>query len=536
MIKEQGIIKARYDQLAIERQPYLERGRSIAALTKPYFLPEDGDDGNTDYPTPWQSTGAIGVTSFASKLGLALFPYQNSWFQYKVTNMVDKDQLEAQQPGAMAEIENQLSIREEGVRDYIETTELRTTGNEWFEHMTISGNVLAKIPLDGSPLRSFGLERYVVKRDNGNDVLEIIIKDSIRPSRLPAGLRSIISLERQARNENIHEDQPLELYTQIKFDERELFWIAKQEVGGFAIPEIGVDGFGRWERYPIDALPYIPLRWRKEDGRDYGRSYIEDFVGDLYSLEVVSQALNEGAQIASRTLIGVPPGSATKAHELSKAKNGAVVIADFFKEVTTLNLNKDRDYNVALRLKEELKTDLRLRFHMKSGVQRQGERVTATEIMELIEDLNQSSGATFALFMKELQVPVISIYERRMENLGLLIPLPEGIVDRSVTTGLEALGRQQDLKKTLELCTILKQVLPPEEAAIIMNNEILVKQIMSSMQIDIPGLIKSPEEIAKIREQIQQQSQLQQMMPLAGPAANLISKSMDQQQGENPNG
>ena len=46
---------------------------------------------------------------------------------------------------------------------------------------------------------------------------------------------------------------------------------------------------------PKNASPWLPLRFNSVDGEAYGRGRVEEFLGDLKSLEALSQALVEGA-------------------------------------------------------------------------------------------------------------------------------------------------------------------------------------------------------------------------------------------------
>ena len=53
-------------------------------------------------------------------------------------------------------------------------------------------------------------------------------------------------------------------------------WEVFQEVKGIKIPEsVG--------EFPIDKSPYIALRMSRVDGEDYGRGYVEQYIGDLTS-------------------------------------------------------------------------------------------------------------------------------------------------------------------------------------------------------------------------------------------------------------
>ena len=60
-------------------------------------------------------------------------------------------------------------------------------------------------------------------------------------------------------------------------------WETHQEVAGIEVPNSrGTFKDGR--------NPFIPLRFIRIDGEDYGRGFIEEYIGDLRSLEALTQS------------------------------------------------------------------------------------------------------------------------------------------------------------------------------------------------------------------------------------------------------
>ena len=53
---------------------------------------------------------------------------------------------------------------------------------------------------------------------------------------------------------------------------------------------------------PKDASPWLVLRFNTVDGEDYGRGRVEEFLGDLKTLEGLSQALVEGSAAAAKVI------------------------------------------------------------------------------------------------------------------------------------------------------------------------------------------------------------------------------------------
>ena len=59
--------------------------------------------------------------------------------------------------------------------------------------------------------------------------------------------------------------------------------------------------------------PFIPLRFIRIDGEDYGRGFIEEYIGDLRSLEALTQAIVQGSAASAKVLFLVRPNGTTKA-------------------------------------------------------------------------------------------------------------------------------------------------------------------------------------------------------------------------------
>ena len=78
----------RYDQLRSDRSQFLDMARVAADLTLPYLIKgeEEYQTGPRVLKTPWQSVGAKGVVTLASKLMLALLPPSGSFFKLQIND------------------------------------------------------------------------------------------------------------------------------------------------------------------------------------------------------------------------------------------------------------------------------------------------------------------------------------------------------------------------------------------------------------------------------------------------------------------
>ena len=78
--------RTRYDYLASDRSQFLEEARQASELTLPYLIRghEEYMTGMKQLKTPYQSVGAKGCVTLASKLMLALLPVQTSFFKLQL--------------------------------------------------------------------------------------------------------------------------------------------------------------------------------------------------------------------------------------------------------------------------------------------------------------------------------------------------------------------------------------------------------------------------------------------------------------------
>lgn len=75
--------RQRYHSLSSARDQYLNIAYDCAKLTIPTLLMRDETATYSQFETPWQSVGAKGVVTLASKLMLGLLPPSTSFLNYK---------------------------------------------------------------------------------------------------------------------------------------------------------------------------------------------------------------------------------------------------------------------------------------------------------------------------------------------------------------------------------------------------------------------------------------------------------------------
>jgi len=497
--------KGRYSQLESARFGFLTRARDAALLTIPTLMPPAGHGPTTKYATPYQSMGSRGVNNLAAKLVLALLPPNAPFFRYTIDDFLLEKV--TGQPGMRGEVEKALNKIERAVQSAIETNAVRTSAFEAFKQLINSGNCLLHLPSDGGMV-CYRLDRYVVRRDPMGNVLEIVVEEDVSPTMLPNIIRGVISAERAETGDS--PQKTVKLYTWVRRERHQ--WTVHQEIeNGAVIPRSK-------GTYPLDKSPWIPLRWSKIDGEDYGRGHVEEYLGDLKSLEALSKAIVEGSAAAAKVLFLVNPNGTTRVDTVTKARNGAVV-AGKADDVTVLQLQKQSDFQVALATIQRIEERLSQAFMLAQSVTRQAERVTAEEIRLMASELEDSLGGVYSVMSQEFQLPLVNRLVHQMERQGRLPPLPNGIKP-AITTGLEALGRGNDMTKLQRLLQNLEP-LGPEAIAQRLNVGEYIKRLGTADGIDMDGLINSEQDIANA----QQQQQLMEMLKTLGP--NAVNKVGD---------
>jgi hypothetical protein len=324
------------------------------------------------------------------------------------------------------------------------------------------------------------------------NLLEIITKESVSPLMLPDAVKAMIPpSETPVKSYN--------LYTHLKATDKG--FEVKQEVAGIEVP----NSKGTFKK---DNNPFIPLRFIRIDGEDYGRGFIEEYIGDLRSLEALTQAIVQGSAASAKVLFLVRPNGSTKSRDLSKAPNGAFLNGDA-NDVSTLQVQKSGDFRVALETMRMINDRLAAAFLLNSSVQRAAERVTAEEVRFMAQELETALGGVYSILSQEFQLPLINLLLESLTKQGKMPRMPKDSVKPTVVTGIEALGRGQDLNK---LATFL-QYLQPLGAEVIaseMNLGDYIDRLAASLGIDTSGLIKSAEQ--KQQEQMMQQQMMQQQM------------------------
>lgn len=508
--------QSRWHSLQLYRSQYLRRAIDCSGLTIPTLIPESdqnygwGGQQFNKLPSLYQGAGARGVSSLSAKLLLALYPPSQPFFRL----VMDKAQMEqyVQQSGRdpnqlMTELDIGLASMERQILQRMDQLQSRSALFEAIKHLIVGGNALLYIGEDS--IRMYGLRSYCVDRDPDGNVTEIVIRENVSHRHLPEGA------EPKGEGEDDEHDSE-DLYTHVTIDPRangnQVEWF--QEYDGKKIP--GTSGFSK-----LEANPFIPLRLHRIAGESYGRSLVEEVLGDLQSLESLSKAIVEGSLIAAKAIGLVNPNGTTRADVLARAENGAIVAGNAA-DVEFVQVQKSNDFATALQTMQLIERRLNFTFLTNEAVQRDAERVTAEEIRLMAEQLEQGLGGVYSILSNELQLPLIRRVMYMMERAGEMPTVPKGLIEPQVTTGLEAIGRGNDKQRLTNFLQVVAASIGPEQFLQFINPSELIRRYAASDGIDINGLVKSEQELQAANAQ-QQQVQLAQQLTQGAVANGLTA-------------
>lgn len=489
-LAEEGA-KPVYERLKNDRVPYETRAENCAKVTIPSLFPKDSDNASTDYTTPWQAVGARGLNNLSAKVMLALFPLQ-AWMKLKISEWQAK-QLVAD-PAQLAVVEQGLGMVERILMSYMEANSYRVTLFELIRQLALAGSGLLYLPPPDAgskaynPMKLYTLHNHVVQRDAFGNVLQIVTLDKVAYAALPEDVRNSMDTAGQ----DIKPEQEVEVYTHIYLDDESGNFMSYQEINGSEVE--GTDG-----EYPIDACPWIAVRWTKRDGEHYGRSHVEEYLGDLNSLENLHEAMIKFSMVASKVIGMVNPNGMTQVRRLVKAQTGDFV-AGRKEDITFLQLEKTADFTVAKSVADAVESRLAYVFMLNSAVQRQGERVTAEEIRYVASELEDTLGGVYSILSQELQLPIVRILLNQLQATSQIPDMPKEAVEPTVSTGVEALGRGQDLDKLNQFLSAMASV-SQLQADPDLNMSNIKLRLANAIGIDTSGLILTEAEKAQMQSQ-----------------------------------
>ena len=492
-----------YNHLSTARQQFLDTAVDCSDLTLPYLIQDDTSSkpSREQLKVPWQSVGAKCVVSLAAKLMLAVLPPQTSFFKLQVREDKLGDELT---PEVRSELDLSFSKMERMIMDYIAASNDRVTIHQALKNLIVGGNALIFMGKDG--LKNYPLSRYVVNRDGNGNVLEIVTKELISRKIFEIDLPEVKPNTGIDESTNSDKDD-VEVYTCVKLVDGR--WVWHQEAFDKIIPNSRSTA-------PKNASPWLPLRFNTVDGEDYGRGRVEEFLGDLRTLEGLSQALTEGSAAAAKVIFLVSPSSTTKPSTIANAGNGAIVQGRA-EDVQVVQVGKTADFATAANMAQQIERRL-LEAFLAMNI-RNAERVTAEEVRLTQLELERQLSGIFSLLTIEFLIPYLNRTLLVLQRSNQIPKLPKDYVRPTIVAGINALGRGQDAESLAQFVGTIAQTLGPEALMKYVNPLEAIKRLAAAQGIDVLNLVKTEQQMAEEMQQAQAQATQQSLVDQAGQLA-----------------
>ncbi|ULF49789.1 portal protein [Prochlorococcus phage P-SCSP1i] len=519
-----GTAAQRYEQLRVDRNSPLQRARDCSKVTIPGLIEDEnyGDAGKLD--TPYQSSGARGVGHMTSKLAVTLFPTNEHFFKLEIDSLAIL--ASDQNPEMITEFDSALVKVEQAVMRMFETIGGRAAMHEALKHLLVGGNVLLYVSDEG--IKVIHLDSYVLCRDPMGNVTEIVVEEEIFKDALPEEY-----LDEEDDDDDDMEKKMVKIYTCIKFMDDQCHWY--QEIKGKEVP-------GTHGKCAADVAPWIALRQDRVDSEMYGRSYVEQYYGDLLALENLYKAILEASASLSKVLFLCNPNGTTRPRTLSQASNGSIVQGNAA-DVTVLQAaGKSQDLQIANQTIERIENRLAFAFMLNTAIQRPGERVTAEEIRYMAQELDAGISGLYSILSRELQLPLVRRLIHILRRKRKLPDFPrsevtgEPLIKEKAVTGIEAIGRGDDRNKLIDFITTANQALGPQAMTQFLNVEEALRRLAASGSIDTTNLVKTKAQLqqeAAAQAEAEQQAQQQQLLE-TGIKSPAMAQAVKNFQGADP--
>ena len=499
--------RERYTKLAGNRSQFLNTAVECSELTLPYLVQQDtSTKGSINLLQPWQSVGAKAVVTLAAKLMLAMLPPATTFFKLQVRDDKLGEEID---PSVRSELDLSFSKMERMVMDYIAASSDRVIIHQALKHLIVSGNALIYMGKDG--LKHYPLQRYVVNRDGNGNIIEIVTKELI--NRKILGDELPIKKPNEPNGDYSSEDDDVEVYTCVKLDHKSGRWVWHQEADDMILKDSRSTA-------PKNASPWLVLRFNTVDGEDYGRGRVEEFIGDLRSLDGLSQALVEGSAAAAKVVFLVSPSATTKPQTLSQAGNGAI-IQGRPEEVGVVQVGKTADFATAAQLAQQIERRILDAFLVLNV--RQSERTTAEEVRLTQMELDQQLGGIYSLLTVEFLEPYLKRTLLVLQRSNQIPKLPKDLVRPKIVAGVNALGRGQDREALTTFIQTIAQTLGPEALMRFVNPDEAIKRLAAAQGIDYLNLIKSQQQL---QQEAEQQQNLMANQSIVGQAGQLAGSPL----------
>jgi len=155
---------------------------------------------------------------------------------------------------------------------------------------------------------------------------------------------------------------------------------------------------------------------------------------------------------------------------------------------------------------------------------RNAERVTAEEIRLVTQSIERQLGGIYSLLSQEFQLPLVSRVMDRLIKAKKMPKIDKKFVTPAIVTGVDALGRGNDLNRLDIYLQGIGQILGPQGLQQYIDLREYMNRRAASLGIDTTGLVKTEEQIMQEQQAAMQQQMLQQNTPTMVQSASRVAE------------
>jgi hypothetical protein len=285
------------------------------------------------------------------------------------------------------------------------------------------------------------------------------------------------------------------------------------------------------------VLPVIALRWQSVTNENYGRSHVEMNIGDVKSLESYTAALIEGLSASSAFWMAVDPSGITALDDISSQSNGTWVSArqqDVFAITPSSTMNPQ--VSLSMQAVETMRKEVAQSFLMSGSAIPSGDRVTATAVRMIGQELEQVLGGVFSSIARDLLVPIVKrtfylMVDNKEVDERLVSEFQDedsGVLSVDIVTGLQALSRESDRERLMAMGEMIRNL--PQEAVQNFKFDEYARALITSLGFDPRNWVKSADELEEEKEMaMADQAKMQAVNAMTTAHAQNSAVAMQQQ-------
>ena len=496
-------IKQLYQKGEGMRERYLDIARDNSEITIPYLYTDLGFSKGDTLDKPYQSLGARGVNHLSSQLLNILFPTDRPYFRLTFGG------IEAQEldPDIAGQVEDKLIEIEKTIQTDFDKKALRSSLFTALKLLLVGGTVLIS-NLDNN-FRVVKLNKFVVDRKANKSLNYVCVLDTISKEKAQEIAPHVVDKQNK---------ETYTLYT-AQFWQENGSVIIKQELEGEELTQ-----------HKFKKPQMLVVTSNLLDEEDYGRSYVEELQGDLFTFERLSEAIVQSASIAAKSIYLVDPGGLTRGRDLARANHGDV-ISGRVTDVHVLQSEKNNDLQIVFTQAQELKDRLGKAFLLASE-SFPNRQLTATEARARISEIEAGLGGIYSTLSQTLQMPFLELLIENLESKGQIPELPKG-VSVNIVTGLDLMNRKTELQNISEFVQFAAGL--GDQALGMLDVQSIMINIARSIGLDPTEYIKDPSQgpdPAVAQQQALQQALQQGIAGAADGVGNAAQVGSEQMMAE----